>query len=160
VRAKVAAIDAEERRLARVTVPMGAGRARPARAIELLAGPQGSCAALEALGVAVDLPRAWADCLEVRVRYRGYIEREQRVADRAATLEHWGLPGALWNEPLTGLSREAAEKLRRWRPATVGQASRIAGVSPSDVAVLMVHARRRLAQRPTADAGITPAATP
>src|SRR5258706_3780943 len=139
VRAKVAAIEAEERRLARVTVPMTAGveGARPSfiSALDSLARPEGSYAGLRALGVAGDLPPAWSDCLEVRVRYRGYIEREQRTADKAAALEHLALPAPLWDEPLPGLSREAAEKLARWKPATVGQAGRIAGVSPSDIAV-------------------------
>jgi tRNA uridine 5-carboxymethylaminomethyl modification enzyme len=54
----------------------------------------------------------------------------------------WRLPVALWADPLHGMSTEAREKLQRWRPATVAQASRIAGVSPADVAVLLVHARR------------------
>jgi tRNA uridine 5-carboxymethylaminomethyl modification enzyme len=52
------------------------------------------------------------------------------------------LPESLWDLELTGLSNEAKEKLRRWRPGTVAQAGRIAGVSPSDVAVLLIHARR------------------
>ena len=130
VREKYAAIEAAERRLARVTVSVPGGVAGRAAGV---AGPG------EAAGA---LPRAWADCLEVRVRYRGYIERERRVAARAAALEHMALVEALWSATLPGLSHEAAEKLRRWRPATVGQAGRIAGVSPSDIAVLLVHARR------------------
>ncbi|MBI5710436.1 MAG: tRNA uridine-5-carboxymethylaminomethyl(34) synthesis enzyme MnmG [Candidatus Eisenbacteria bacterium] len=180
VRAKLSAIEAEERRLARIVVWVpataavgdavreapapgaasddGAGAdagpapvtrksdpaaaARALRALDLVARPDGSCAALASLGVETALPPAWAGCLEVRTRYRGYIERQQRVAARAAALEHLLLPVALWEEPLNGLSREAREKLARWRPATVGQAGRIAGVSPSDVAVLLVHARR------------------
>ena len=146
VRAKYDAIEAEERRLARVTVPVGGGADGAPRtvasALDSLARPEGSYAALRALGVADGLPEAWSDCLEVRVRYRGYIERERRVAERAAALEHLALPDALWRAQLSGLSREAADKLARMKPATVGQAGRIAGVSPSDVAVLMVHARR------------------
>jgi tRNA uridine 5-carboxymethylaminomethyl modification enzyme len=78
----------------------------------------------------------------VRARYRGYIEREERVARRRAALDALLLSDALWDREMNGLSREAREKLARWRPATVGQASRIAGVSPSDIAVLLVHARR------------------
>ena len=103
------------------------------RAIELLARPEGSIADLAQRGIASEIPSAWSDCIEVRVRYRGYIERQQRTAEKSAAMDHVLLPISLW---------EAREKLRRWRPATVGQASRIAGVSPSDVSVLMVHARR------------------
>ena len=163
VRSKYAAIEAEEHRLARVSVPVAAGaegvRRESTSALDWLARPEGSYAALRALGVADGLPTAWSDCLEVRVRYRGYIEREQRTAARAAALEHLALPMGLWSAALTGLSREAAEKLAHWKPATVGQAGRIAGVSPSDIAVLMVHARRWLAQHPQSRAGAEPAAS-
>ncbi len=141
VRAKYAAIVAEERRLARISVVVPEGE-RPMRAIELLARPEGTIAGLAARGVASEIPPAWSDCIEVRVRYRGYIERQQRTAEKSASMDHVLLSVSLWEDELVGVSREAREKLRRWRPATVGQASRIAGVSPSDVAVLMVHARR------------------
>ena len=79
---------------------------------------------------------------EVRVRYRGYIERQKRTAERAAAMEDVSLPEALWAGGLDGLSHEAREKLLRWRPTTLAQASRIAGVSPADVTLLLVHARR------------------
>jgi tRNA uridine 5-carboxymethylaminomethyl modification enzyme len=88
------------------------------------------------------LPSAWAESLEIRERYRGYIERQQRVAERTSALDRMPLPPALWQTDLHGVSIEAAEKLRRWQPATVGQAGRLAGVSPSDVAILVVLARR------------------
>ncbi len=167
VRAKVAAIEAEERRLARVTVTVparvaasesagpggvtGGGRgnastvepARTLRAIDLVARPGGGYAALAAFGIEPALPAAWAECLEVRARYRGYIQRQQRTAERAATMERRILPDAMWAGELVGLSHEAREKLTRWRPATVGQAARIAGISPADIAVLLVHARRQ-----------------
>ena len=165
VRAKLAAIAAEERRLARVSVSFAAtasgaaaqaddaiaaaarpedvsAPAPPASALELLRRPGGSLQTLHEAGVDCALPEAWGACLEVRVRYRGYIERQQRTAEQMAALEQTELPAALWARDLSGLSREAREKLARWRPATVGQASRIAGVSPADVAVLLVHARR------------------
>jgi tRNA uridine 5-carboxymethylaminomethyl modification enzyme len=143
-RARWAAIEAEQARLSRVsvTVPSVPGGTRTVRAVDWLARPEGRYEELPSLGVEAPLPRAlWAP-LEVRVRYRGYIERQQRTAEATASLEAMALPGTLWEEELSGVSKEAREKLRRWRPATVGMASRIAGVSPSDVAVLLVHARR------------------
>ena len=93
----------------------------------------------------------WRTSFDVRARYRGYIERQRRTAERARSLEHVVLSDDLWNGELSGLSHEALEKLRRWRPTTIGQAGRIAGVSPSDVTVLLVHAKRH--------AGLAAAAT-
>jgi tRNA uridine 5-carboxymethylaminomethyl modification enzyme len=170
VREKLAAIAAEERRLAAVTVampaaggtddepsaagtdgepaaaPPGRGPARRAArtgtALDVLAQAGASYAGLRALGVDTPLRAAWAECLEVRARYRGYIERQQRAAERAAEMDGVELPDAIWAEELRALSREAREKLTRMRPGTLGQAARIAGVSPADVAVLMIHARR------------------
>ena len=143
-RQRWSAIEAEEARLARVSVavPASPTGTRTVRALEWLARPEGRYQDLTALGIDAPLPRSlWAQ-LEVRARYRGYIERQQRTAESSAALERVALPAAFWDAELTGISKEAREKLRRWRPASLGQASRIAGVSPSDVAVLMVHARR------------------
>lgn len=123
VRAKYAAIEAAERRSTQVAVAVS-------RSDDAAPGDD------------VALPREWAECVEVRARYRGYIERQQRNARRGRSLEGMALPDALWEGELNGLSREAREKLLRRRPATVGQAGRIAGVSPSDVTILLVHARR------------------
>lgn len=165
VRAKYAAIAAEEQRLARVSVQVpsrvgvrGAERAgadgataegsppggatRRVRAAEFLARPEGTFAALRALGVESKVREEWAEAVEIRLRYRGYIEQQQRVADRAAELDAVVLPVSLWSRQLSGVSHEASEKLRRWQPGTLGQAGRIAGVSPSDLAILLVHARR------------------
>jgi tRNA uridine 5-carboxymethylaminomethyl modification enzyme len=96
-------------------------------------------ARLAAAGLADPLER---ETVEIRLRYRGYIERQERLVARVAELEGSRLPGALWSEDLHGLSMEAKEKLRAIRPATVGQAGRIPGVSPSDVTILLVHAKR------------------
>jgi tRNA uridine 5-carboxymethylaminomethyl modification enzyme len=118
------------------------GAARRVSALDFIAQSGAGYASLRELGIETSLPAAWAECLEVRARYRGYIERQQRVAERAAAMEAVTLPETIWTEELRALSREAREKLTRMRPGTVGQAARIAGVSPADVAVLMIHARR------------------
>jgi len=165
VRARWRSVDEEERRLARVSVTVAAvaGETRAVRAIDWLARPEGSYESLASLGVEAMLPPALWPALEVRARYRGYIERQRRTAAAAAALDGVTLPDAFWTSELHGISREALEKLRRWRPGTLGMASRIAGVSPSDVAVLMVHARRfgaaNAARRPEAGSARPEAAT-
>lgn len=152
VREKYDAIAAEERRLTRVTVVVPATATEPGapaprgtgavRALDYLARPDGRYERLAEYGAPAPLRAAWAECLQVRVRYRGYIERQLRTAEQAAALERIALPEELWAEELRGLSTEALEKLRHWRPASAAQAGRISGVSPSDVAVLLVHAKR------------------
>jgi len=176
VRAKYAAIAEEERRLLRLFVSLGPGNGHSPRhggasasdakggsnaksgsgasgaghpkirALDFLARPDSAYEELRARGIA-SLPADWGVCLEVRTRYRGYIERQQRAAERSASLDRAFLPEGLWSLDLVGLSHEASEKLRRWKPATAGQASRIGGVSPADIAVLLVHARRLHAAR-------------
>jgi tRNA uridine 5-carboxymethylaminomethyl modification enzyme len=142
-------MEAEEQRLSRVTVSVPGGAndagASGVKAIDFLARPEGSFARLAEMGVPSELAASLQEALAVRVKYRGYIEREQRTAASAAALERIVLPEALWDEPLVGLSSESREKLKRWRPVSLAQASRIAGVSPADVAVLLVHAKRSLA---------------
>jgi tRNA uridine 5-carboxymethylaminomethyl modification enzyme len=127
---------------ARIPRPSSSTGARRVSALDFIAQGDAGYAGLRELGIETPLPAAWAECLEVRARYRGYIERQQRAAERAAAMEAVALPETIWAEELRALSREAREKLTRMRPATVGQAARIAGVSPADVAVLMIHARR------------------
>jgi tRNA uridine 5-carboxymethylaminomethyl modification enzyme len=78
----------------------------------------------------------------IEIRYEGYIERQRRAVERAARNEELALSDALTTRELHGISHEGHEKIRRFRPATVGQASRIPGFSPADVAVLIIHAER------------------
>jgi tRNA uridine 5-carboxymethylaminomethyl modification enzyme len=79
-----------------------------------------------------------AELLEIEVKYEGYVNRQQRVVQKLAELEERVFPEHFFDRELSGLSREAAEKLRHFRPASVGQAARVPGVSPADVSVLMV----------------------
>ncbi len=81
--------------------------------------------------------------VRVRQKYRGYLERERARIRRYRDLEHVSIPEDLEFSVLGGISAEGREKLGRIRPATVGQASRISGVSPADISVLLVALRRR-----------------
>ena len=79
------------------------------------------------------------EAAEIIIKYKGYIEREQSNADKIGRLEHISIPAGFDYKNLSSLSMEARIKLSRIRPQTIGQASRIAGVSPSDINVLLVH---------------------
>ncbi|MCA9751472.1 MAG: tRNA uridine-5-carboxymethylaminomethyl(34) synthesis enzyme MnmG, partial [Gemmatimonadetes bacterium] len=80
---------------------------------------------------------------EIRAKYRGYLDRERQRIDRTRGLETFVIPEGVDFSTMIGISSEGREKLARIRPGTVGQASRIAGVSPADVGVLLVELRRR-----------------
>ncbi len=76
--------------------------------------------------------------VEVQVKYRGYIERERAIASKLQRLENIMIPDGFDYTGMQALTIEARQKLSRIRPTTIGQASRIPGVSPSDVSVLLV----------------------
>lgn len=78
---------------------------------------------------------------EIQTKYAAYIEKEQQQIERVRQMEHVLIPSNLDISAVPGFRNEAREKLKAVRPATVGQASRIAGVTPSDIAVLIVHLR-------------------
>ncbi|THH37559.1 tRNA uridine-5-carboxymethylaminomethyl(34) synthesis enzyme MnmG [Neolewinella litorea] len=79
---------------------------------------------------------------EVTLKYEGYIERERQAVEKMSRLEGIKLGKAFDYEQLTALSKEARQKLNQLKPVTIGQASRISGVSPADVSVLLVHLGR------------------
>ncbi len=79
---------------------------------------------------------------EIQLKYEGYIDREEEVAGKMMRLENVKIPEGLDFFKLASLSMEAREKLSKLKPATIGQASRVSGVSPSDVSVLLVHLGR------------------
>ena len=82
------------------------------------------------------------ECAEILIKYRGYIERERQQAERLERLEYVFIPEGLDYSSIQALSTEARQKLERIRPATIGAASRIPGISPHDVSVLLVLAGR------------------
>ena len=82
------------------------------------------------------------ECAEILIKYSGYIERERQQAEKLERLEHVFIPETLDYSSIQALSTEARQKLERIRPTTIGQASRIPGISPHDVSVLLVLAGR------------------
>lgn len=83
--------------------------------------------------------------IELAIKYEGYISRQLDHVQRQAKLENTRLPSDFNYDKLTGLTNEARQKLNQTKPDTLGQASRIAGVNPSDISVLMVHLKSRSA---------------
>ena len=79
---------------------------------------------------------------EIQMKYEGYIEREQDQANKMIRLENVAIPEQVLYLELKGLSTEAKEKLSEIKPSTIGQASRVSGVTPSDISVLLVHLGR------------------
>ena len=79
---------------------------------------------------------------EVQVKYSGYIAKEKNNADKLHRLENVKIPEGFDYSKLKSLSYEAKEKLEAIRPVTISQASRISGVSPSDISVLLVFMGR------------------
>ena len=77
--------------------------------------------------------------VEIALKYKGYIEREQKLADKVQRLEKLLIPENFDFDALSGLSIECRQKLKRYAPRTIAQASRISGVSPADISVLLVY---------------------
>ena len=83
-----------------------------------------------------------AEQAEIQMKYEGYISKEEEMAEKLLKLEDIPIPGDFDFSRLMSISSESREKLNRIRPATIGQASRISGVSPSDISILLVYMGR------------------
>ncbi len=112
---------------------------------ELLRRPQAHYADLMTLpGARADVPLGSdvAAQVEVQIKYEGYIARQQEEVERHRQQEHLPIPDGMDFAAVRGLSREVEQLLSRHRPQTLGQAGRIAGVTPAALALLLVHLRR------------------
>jgi tRNA uridine 5-carboxymethylaminomethyl modification enzyme len=78
------------------------------------------------------------EAVEVAIKYRGYIRRERQIADKINRLENIFISGKFDYDAIQSLSTEARQKLNRIKPETIAQASRIPGISPSDINILLV----------------------
>jgi tRNA uridine 5-carboxymethylaminomethyl modification enzyme len=144
---KQEAIAREQRRLDSVLVRpaevnsadrdiLGRELTRECTASDLLRRPELSYAAAEqAEQVAL--------AIEVRAKYAGYIDRQHREIEKHARQERLRLPADIDYAAVDGLSNEARQRLESARPATLGQASRLEGMTPSAVSLLLIHLKKR-----------------
>jgi tRNA uridine 5-carboxymethylaminomethyl modification enzyme len=113
-----------------------------ARALDLLRRPEISyldAVRMARIGAALDFDQAAE--LEIEIKYEGYVRRQREAVTRFKRLEEAAIPEWIDFERISGLSTEVRERLARSRPTSLGQASRIPGVTPAAVAILAVHLR-------------------
>ncbi len=162
---KRTAIEAESERLEKIVlrptdIPqdvaerIGGAPARDVRAMELLRRPQVDYAMLASLPRVHepdhDDPWLWQQVtqqVEIQARYSGYIERQEAEIKRLDRQAGARLPDDLEYSEISGLSAEVRQKLSAIRPATVGQAARISGVTPAALSLLLVHLKKRSYKR-------------
>ena len=124
---------------------LGGPLTRDCSVFDLLKRPETSYRALvevEGLGPGV-LDEAVARQLETQARYDGYIQRQRDEIERTLQHQDRALPDDLDYAAVRGLSTEVREMLERYRPASVGQAARVAGVTPAAISLLLVHLKKR-----------------
>lgn len=128
--------SANEYLISKGSAPITAG----ARLSELLRRPELDYSALSPLDAErPELPPAVVRTVETSVKYEGYIKKQMLEVEKARRRENMILPDAIDYSAIRGLSIEAVEKLSSHRPISVGEASRIPGVTPADVSVLMIY---------------------
>ena len=120
---------------------------RETRATELLTRPFVTYQTLMSLpGVGPGVAdKKVAEQVEIQEKYAGYIKRQRQEVEKTRQAEAVKLPEALDYEQVKGLSSEVREKLMRHRPATLGQAGRIAGVTPAATSLLLIHLKKHRA---------------
>jgi tRNA uridine 5-carboxymethylaminomethyl modification enzyme len=133
------AIHQETQRLERTFVSTGFHEKRTV--LELLRRPEVSYASV--VSDSTVAPEVAAQ-VEIQAKYEGYIERQKREVERRREFESLGLPRDFDYREVRGLSVEAQQKLNQHRPETIGQASRISGITPAAISLLLVHLKRGL----------------
>jgi tRNA uridine 5-carboxymethylaminomethyl modification enzyme len=117
---------------------------RPTTGLEYLRRPEVGATFLSALGeeaLGDGLPEDVLESIETEAKYQGYVQKQLAEVARAERTERMSIPETVDYAQMRGLRSEAREQLLRFKPSTVGQASRLAGVTPADVAVLLVRLR-------------------
>jgi tRNA uridine 5-carboxymethylaminomethyl modification enzyme len=114
---------------------------RSVSALEYIKRPDVDASALSLFGVRDDPPGV-AEEVETAAKYSGYIDKQLREVERVRALEHRPIPDDFDYDGIGGLRKEGRDKLKRFRPVTVGQATRLEGVTPADVSLVVVHLER------------------
>ncbi|MBM3366604.1 MAG: tRNA uridine-5-carboxymethylaminomethyl(34) synthesis enzyme MnmG, partial [Betaproteobacteria bacterium] len=89
------------------------------------------------------VPQDIAAQVEIQVKYAGYIDRQAKEVERHEHYEHLRLPADIDYQAVPALSFEVRQKLNQFKPETLGQASRIAGVTPAAISLLLIHLKKR-----------------
>jgi tRNA uridine 5-carboxymethylaminomethyl modification enzyme len=92
------------------------------------------------------LPKEVTDQVEINIRYEGYIARQKRQVEQFDKMENRKIPAAIDYDDVGSLRLEARQKLKEFRPSSIGQASRLSGVTPADIAVLLIYLEKYRAQ--------------
>jgi tRNA uridine 5-carboxymethylaminomethyl modification enzyme len=109
------------------------------RASDLLKRPEIKYSLLEKIVPAdKELPADVKEQVEIQTKYEGYIKKSMQQVERMKRMEDKKIPDIINYDDVSGLATEAREKLKKVRPLSVGQASRISGVNPADVSILLV----------------------
>ncbi len=118
---------------------------KEASALELLRRPEVDVERLLVLSGERKVPDQVAEQVAIQAKYAGYIDRQQSEINRTRRYDHLRLPEDVDYRSVSGLSNEVCEKLRLQRPETLGQASRIPGVTPAAISLLLVHLKKKSA---------------
>ncbi|MFF7707278.1 tRNA uridine-5-carboxymethylaminomethyl(34) synthesis enzyme MnmG [Pseudomonas sp. NPDC007930] len=157
--AKREGIEREEQRLrstwvrpgtatgAAVAEQFGTPLAHEYNLLNLLSRPEIDYAGLMQITGGVEIDPQVAEQIEIRTKYAGYIDRQQDEIERLRASENTRLPADIDYVGISGLSKEIQGKLANARPETLGQASRIPGVTPAAVSLLLIHLKKRSAGR-------------
>lgn len=159
---KLASIEQEKQRLAKVTIKPsaeldqllmdagGTGLKEPIKALDLLKRPEVSYGLINQLAPSEqDLPNDVQEQVEIQIKYQGYIDKAKQQVERMQKMENKSIPQNIDYDAISGLATEAKQKLKKVRPLSVGQASRISGVNPADISILLVYIEQgQIAKRP------------
>ncbi|UXI68176.1 tRNA uridine-5-carboxymethylaminomethyl(34) synthesis enzyme MnmG [Tahibacter amnicola] len=132
-----------------IEAELGITLSRETSALDLLRRPEvdySHIARVPGLGPVVDDVRV-SEQVEISAKYSGYLERQREEIERARRHEETPIPDPFDYDQVSGLSAEVAQKLKRSLPQTVGQAMRIAGVTPAAISLLLVHLKRSKGRR-------------
>ena len=150
-RQKVALIEEEKKRLYKTIVKVSddvqqilqAINSTPLkdaiRAYDLLKRPEITYEHIEKMIGSLDLPKDVKEQVEIQIKYEGYIKKANEQVERMRKMEDKKIPEDIDYDAISGLATEAKEKLKEIQPISIGQASRISGVNPSDISILLVY---------------------
>ncbi|SDC40461.1 tRNA uridine 5-carboxymethylaminomethyl modification enzyme [Pelagirhabdus alkalitolerans] len=149
---KLALIEKETKRLAKQTIKPsdelndllasvgGTPLKEPTKALDLMKRPEVGYSIVHQLTPADDtLPQDVIEQVEIQTKYKGYIEKSNQQVDRMKKMDEKVIPDRIDYDAISGIATEAKQKLKKVRPLSVGQASRISGVNPSDISILLVY---------------------